>query len=183
MWMAATAVIALVADLTTKWMAMRYLSHLPECRYPVVPGVFDFYLQENTGGAFSLMRDSPAVITTLSVAALLVIFFWSLKIPRHVVSAQVAFGLIFGGAIGNLVDRLRFGHVVDFLHVYFRDWSYPTFNVADSCICVGICVVLLLSFFTHKLDARTAHAAVEESPEPEVRQLGAGNGQGGGSLP
>ena len=167
MWMAAAAVLALVADLTTKWMAVRFLSELPERRHPVVPGLFDFYLQENTGGAFSLMRDSPWVITVLSVAALVLIFVWSLKVPRNVLSAQVAFGLIFGGAIGNLIDRLRFGHVIDFLHLHYREWSYPTFNVADSCICVGIGVVLLLSLFTHKLEVRTAAAGVEHPPAGE----------------
>lgn len=159
MWMYIAAVLVLAADQLTKQIAVRALMHLPGYRYPVIPGTLDFYLQANTGGAFSLLRGYPIVITIFSVVAIALIFFWARKLPRSLVSARVAFGLIFGGAIGNLIDRISLNYVIDFIHVYYKDWVFPTFNVADSAITIGIILFLYLSLFTKKLDGNVVPAA------------------------
>ena len=152
MWLWLTATVVLVADIVTKMVATRALSELPGRRVSVIPGCFDFYLQENTGAAFSILRGHPEFITAFSVVAILFIVWWAHKMPRHVVSAQLAFGMIIGGAIGNLIDRVRLGYVVDFLHAYYRDHAFPTFNIADSGITIGITIFLFLSLFTKKLE-------------------------------
>jgi signal peptidase II len=162
MWLWLTAVAVLAADLISKAIATRALNQMPGRRFSVVPGTMDFYLQENTGAAFSILRGHPEIITIFSVIAVIFITVWALKLPRNVISAQIAFGMIIGGAVGNLIDRVRLGYVVDFIHVYYREWAFPTFNIADSGISVGIGIFLFLSLFTKKLDAPAKPA--EEAP-------------------
>lgn len=162
-----TGALVLLFDLLTKHIAVERLSRIPGSRVAVIPGFFDFYLQHNTGGAFSMGEKHPMVITALSVAAMILIFLWSRKISRRIVSAHIAFGLILGGATGNLIDRLRLHHVIDFLQVYYRDWYYPTFNLADSAICIGIGIFVILTVFTKKLDSAVDRAS-EQQPQPEA---------------
>ena len=176
-WLSAAAAFVVVADFVTKFVLTRMLSLVPAgfevtlamfCwpsrtetailagarggNIPVIPGFFDLFLQHNTGGAFSLLDQSPLLLLAVSLAALAWIVWWSLQVPRESVSAHVAFGLIIGGALGNLADRLRFGFVVDFLHFHHGEWYWPTFNVADIAICTGIGLLLCLSAFTNKLE-------------------------------
>jgi signal peptidase II len=167
MWLFLTAAAVLVADLSTKWLATSFLLQQPEFRVPVVPGLLDLSLQHNTGGAFSIFHERPYIITMFSLVAMGWIYLWSRKSPREVRIAHFSFGLILGGAAGNLIDRLRLGYVVDFVHVYHREWYWPTFNVADSAICVGIFLFVVLSVFTKKLDSPPRPVPVETgSGEP-----------------
>src|SRR5438876_12053289 len=116
MWMFLTAVVLFAADFATKWLAVRSLSETPGGRVQVIPGFLDFFLQANTGGAFSLFYEHPMIITIFSAAAICGIIFWSRKLPKEVIAVHISFGLILGGALGNLVDRIRFRHVIDFIH-------------------------------------------------------------------
>jgi signal peptidase II len=115
----------------------------------VVPGLIALTLVMNTGLAFGLLAGVPAgwrwIVGLLSVLALVVLLRIALRIlPSGGWREQTAMGLIFGGAIGNLIDRLRFGAVVDFVDVHFRGWHWPAFNVADSAITVGVAVLVLV---------------------------------------
>ena len=74
----------------------------------------------------------------LAAATLLAIFFWRRQLGLRLPAVQIAFGLLCGGIVGNLVDRLRHGHVIDFIDLHFGSYIYPTFNVADSCIFIGV---------------------------------------------
>lgn len=152
-WFCASFALVLILDLITKEMALRSL-HWPGHRIPVLPGFFDLHLQFNRGAAFSFMYDYPAVITVFSLLALSVIFVWSFRIPEKAVAAHLALGALVGGGIGNLIDRFRYGYVVDFLQLYYRSWSWPTFNAADTAITIGIGVIILLLIFTRSLDAQ-----------------------------
>jgi len=110
---------------------------------PVMRGFFNITHIHNPGGAFGLMANlSPALrsIIFLFISSLAVglIFYFYKKTPPNYPWLAAAFALIFGGAIGNLIDRLRFGFVVDFLDFYFGNLHWPAFNVADSAISVGI---------------------------------------------
>lgn len=156
-----TAALAFIADLVTKSIATHSLSDLPGHRVAVIPGYLDFLLAGNTGAAFSMLDGHAWVITAISIVAIAVIFLWSRKVPRNVLSAQISFGLIFGGAAGNLVDRFRFGYVVDFIHVYRGSWFFPTFNVADTAITIGIVLFIYLSLFTKKLEPQPVAEVVE----------------------
>ena len=166
MWMFITAAALFVADYATKWVAVRSLTETPGGRVPIIPGCLDFFLQHNTGGAFSLFYEHPMAITVFSAAAILGIAYWSRKLPKEVIAVHIAFGLILGGALGNLLDRIRFQYVIDFIHIYRGEWFWPTFNIADSGIVVGIGIFLYLSLFTRKLEpAKATKEIAAKCPE------------------
>jgi signal peptidase II len=117
----------------------------------IVPGFFDLTHVLNAGGVWGLGGDaSPAVrsLVFLALPALITAFaFWySLQLPPAERVRHVALALLVGGALGNLLDRLRLGHVVDFLLFHWKGrWSWPAFNVADTAICIGVGVLLVAS--------------------------------------
>jgi len=131
----------LILDQLTKALI---LEHLPlGGSIPVIPGFFDLTHVHNPGGAFGFLAGlSPAVRSLLFIAVsllaagLILYFYW--QTPPRQRFLPVGLALIFGGAVGNLVDRLRFGIVVDFLDVYAGTLHWPAFNVADSAITVGV---------------------------------------------
>jgi len=130
----------LLLDLATKALV---LAMLPLGKsVPVIPGFFDITHVHNPGGAFGFLAGMSAelrgvlfIAVSLLAAGLIVYFYWQTP-PGQ----RLAFGLalVFGGAVGNLVDRIRFGIVVDFLDVYVGDLHWPAFNVADSAITIGV---------------------------------------------
>jgi signal peptidase II len=123
-------------------------------RIEVIPGLFDITHARNAGGAFSFFANGPLeyrmvffVGTTLFAIVLLLVFFRKLR-SDEVLSAT-ALGVVLGGALGNLTDRLRFGEVVDFLDVHlFGGYTWPTFNVADSAIVIGVILLIVEIFLT-----------------------------------
>jgi signal peptidase II len=126
----------------------------------VVPGLVALTLVKNPGLAFGFLAGIPAgsrwLVGLLSLLALIVLFRVALRVlPRGGWREQAAIGLIFGGAVGNLIDRVRFGAVVDFVDVYFRGWHWPAFNVADSAITVGV-ALLALGLLTDRSPAASA---------------------------
>ncbi len=143
---ASLAVTIVVVDQITKLVV---LERLPQgVRVEVVDGLLAFTLVMNPGLAFGLLSNLPVawrwVVAALSIAALVVLARVALRVlPGGGWVDLAAIGLIFGGAVGNLVDRARFGAVIDFIDVYYRSWHWPAFNVADSAITVG---VLMLAF-------------------------------------
>jgi signal peptidase II len=115
---------------------------------PVVPGFFDLTFVLNPGAAFSLFATLPERIRVpffivVSVAAIVLIAVYRARHLRGHRLATVSLGLILGGAVGNLIDRVRFGVVVDFLDVHVYQYHWPVFNVADSAISVGVGLLLL----------------------------------------
>jgi signal peptidase II len=115
---------------------------------PVIPGFFNLTHIHNPGGAFGFLASQSAVVRTffflvVAFLAMGLILHFYLKTPPTHPTLSAAFALIFGGAVGNLIDRLRFGKVVDFLDFYIGALHWPAFNVADSAISVGITVFVL----------------------------------------
>lgn len=140
------AVVAL--DQASKWwiMATFRLHELQE----VVPGLFNLVYLHNSGAAFSLLASVEGVwkqwfFVVVAIAALAFILVLFKQYCVAAMAYTVAFGLIAGGAVGNLIDRLRFGSVVDFLDFYLGGYHWPAFNVADSAICVGVGLFLFLN--------------------------------------
>jgi signal peptidase II len=137
---AAWAGAALALDLGTKAAALRFLS--PSETLPVVNDFFNLVLAYNTGAAFSLLADegSPGQslkMAALACAALLPFIYFFLQASAGDRSRLAALGLIWGGALGNIHDRLRWGAVVDFLDFHWRGHHWPAFNLADLAICLG----------------------------------------------
>jgi signal peptidase II len=155
------AAVVVVLDQITKLIVLNRLT--PGVPVVVVEGFIALTLVMNPGLAFGLLAGIPAswrwLVGLLSLVALVVLLRVALRIlPSGGWREQAAIGLIFGGAVGNLIDRTRFGAVVDFVDVYYRDWHWPAFNVADSAITVGVATLALVV-----LVDRSPSAA---SPEP-----------------
>jgi len=138
----AVALAIAAADQLSKYLVWQWLTARPAHRVSIVPGVFDLFLQFNTGGAFSLFHDRPLVILVFALVAVAWMIWHVHRLAPHLWLERLALGLIVGGAIGNLIDRLRLGFVIDFFHVYWREWYWPTFNIADSAICVGVALYM-----------------------------------------
>ncbi len=108
---------------------------------------FQWTLAHNYGVAFSILNDGEGLQRyALSAFALIVagVFTWMMtRLPRNDGATKLAFSLVIGGALGNVIDRIRFGYVVDFIDVYWKSSHFPAFNIADSSICVGAAVLLI----------------------------------------
>src|SRR5580693_9049357 len=143
----ALAVLAL--DQATKLLVLRWLG--PTQERVVVDGFFRFVHWGNTGAAWSLFRDQNDLLAIVSIVALLGLFLWRRHFHIQSALGQISLGLIFGGIAGNLMDRLRYHQVIDFLRFYLnrrsgQEIGFPAFNVADSAICVGVGLLILLSW-------------------------------------
>jgi len=143
----ALAVVAL--DQTTKLLVLRWLG--PTQERVVIDGFFKFVHWGNTGAAWSLFRDRNDLLAMVSVLALLALFLWRRHFYIQSALGQISLGLIFGGIAGNLVDRLHHHQVIDFLRFYLyrrsgAELGFPAFNIADSAICVGVGLLILLSW-------------------------------------
>jgi signal peptidase II len=153
------ALLIIALDQVTKALVRRILGYADE--RVVVEGFFKFVHWGNTGAAWSLFRGNNLALAGVAVVALIILFFSRHHFGSRSPWGQVAFGLIVGGIIGNLIDRLRVGHVVDFLYFYLRqrgggEIGFPAFNVADSAICTGVGLVFLLTWKSeHKAKAVT----------------------------
>ena len=147
MTLAATvAVLILALDQATKVLALERLLAGEPVR--VFNGFFSLTLVLNPGLAFGMLGATPTawrwLVALLSVAALMVLAAVGLRLlPTGGPLAEIALGLVFGGAVGNLMDRWRFGAVVDFLDFYWRAYHWPAFNIADSAISVGVALLAL----------------------------------------
>lgn len=148
-WLLLVALAVLAADQITKaWItaSLPFGVHLEsEGAIPVVRGFFYLTHVGNTGAAWSLFSGRGPVLAVFAVATLAAIFLWRRALGLRATGTQVCFGLLCGGILGNLIDRLVRHHVVDFIDLHFGSYIYPTFNVADSGICVGVALYILLS--------------------------------------
>jgi signal peptidase II len=111
----------------------------------VIPGFFNLVHVGNTGAAWSMFTGQSVWLALLALVTLAAMFWWRRTLGLHYTAAQPAFGLLVGGILGNLVDRLLHGHVIDFLDFHFGGYVFPTFNIADSGICVGVFWYILWS--------------------------------------
>ena len=113
----------------------------------VVPGFFSLTHIHNPGGAFGFLSTQSTnvrniIFVLISAMAAGLIFYFYQKTPKNYPLLSTGFALIFGGALGNLIDRIRFGKVVDFLDFYIGNYHWPAFNIADSAISVGVAIFL-----------------------------------------
>ena len=111
----------------------------------VIDGFFYIIHVGNTGAAWSLFTGQTTLLALLALLTLVGIYYWRRALELDQRPVQLAFGLLCGGIIGNLVDRVIHGHVIDFLDLHFGDYIYPTFNVADAGICIGVTIYLIHS--------------------------------------
>jgi signal peptidase II len=142
----ALAAAVIVLDLWTKALVLARIE-LHEA-IPVIPNFFQLVHVRNTGAAFGIganagSRIVPMLLNAGAIAVFCVVVVYALRSAVTDRVLQTGLHLILGGAVGNLLDRFRFGYVVDFLDVYVRNHHWPAFNVADSAICIGIALLFL----------------------------------------
>lgn len=133
-----SAFIALL-DQGIKWWMTQFLSY-GESK-TVIPGLFDLSLVHNTGGAFGLFARHTFVFILLSVVTILFLLLFYRQYRISTPSVVWPVGLVLGGAVGNLIDRVRLGYVIDFFDFYAGPYHWPAFNIADSGICIGLAVL------------------------------------------
>ena len=141
----------ILLDQLTKWLIQKNIPYGSEI--PIIPGFFSLVHVSNTGAAFSLLQGNNLFFIVLGALALAVVFFllmrnqWETEPSRRLHwTTTVSFALLAAGILGNLIDRLVKGSVVDFLHFYIGEYAWPSFNVADSCICIAAGLLILSSF-------------------------------------
>ena len=139
LWLLGVVVFAL-DQLTKGWINARlpFGSYGPGASVTVFPNFFYLVHVGNTGAAWSMFAGASLWLALLAAGTLVAIFLWRRPLGLRSPSAQIAFGLLCGGIAGNLVDRVSHGHVIDFLDFHFGSYIYPTFNVADMGICIGV---------------------------------------------
>lgn len=142
-----------IADQFTKWLVYRNIEI--GTGFNVIPGFFDIIHVRNTGAAFGMLQGIPEPIRTafflgITIIAFIAIFMVFIKIKEKSWLLKMVFSLVIAGALGNLTDRFIHGEVVDFLSVYIRSFRWPTFNLADTYISIGMVGLLLHIFLMPK---------------------------------
>jgi signal peptidase II len=145
------ALVIIIDQLTKLWIMTSFALYEQQ---NVIPGLFDLVYVTNTGAAFGFLAGSKNLLRQVffvgvAIVALVVIVYAYGHLKRQGKIFVYALGLIGGGAIGNLIDRLRFGSVVDFLDFYLGSYHWPAFNAADSAITVGVGLFLLGTLLQH----------------------------------
>jgi signal peptidase II len=144
------ALLTLVLDQYTKGLVVE---HIELYQAVQVNSFFNLTHVYNYGAAFSFLHDAGGwqrwFFTVVAFAVVAMLLWWLKQLSRSQVILPMAFCLIIGGALGNAYDRLVLGHVIDFLVVYYQEWVWPAFNVADSAICLGA-VLLIVDMFKNK---------------------------------
>lgn len=183
LFLALLSIFVLVADLGSKWWAVKALEkdgfRLPAKE--IIKGRLAFVLARNPGGAWGMFHDQPEKVrkpffVVVSIVAVVVIVGMYRKLDKKQRALKWGLPLVLGGALGNLVDRVRYGQVIDFIDVVYwktklgieRHW--PTFNVADIAICIGVLLMAVDFLFPHKRPAvaRKPAPAAPATPQPKA---------------
>ena len=137
------SVVIVIADQVTKYFALK---HLMRSEIAIAP-FLNFALAFNTGAAFSFLSDAGGWqnLFFVGVAAVvsIIILFMIRRLGANDLQVAIALMLVLGGAVGNVIDRVRYGYVVDFIDVYYQSWHWPTFNIADSAITIGAILLVM----------------------------------------
>ncbi len=149
--------IALPLVLACDWITKYAVQHLVPLygATPVIGGVFNLTYVKNTGAAFGLFAGDinpfrTVFFAAITIGAVGVIFLIFRRVKENAVLAPLSLAMIMAGAIGNLVDRIRWGYVIDFLDFHWHEYHWPAFNVADSAITVGVILLLIENLFLQR---------------------------------
>jgi signal peptidase II len=139
----------LLLDRWTKWLIDTRL--VLNQTIVVIDGLFNITYVQNTGVAFGILNTvqssmKSTILAILTIGAIIGVIVYSLRTPLTQRLLQAALSLILAGALGNLYDRIRYGYVIDFIEVYFHDYRWPSFNIADSAITTGVAFLAIEMF-------------------------------------
>ena len=147
------SLVVVIFDQWTKWLAETNLTFLEPV--PIIEPFLNWTLAYNYGAAFSFLADAGGwqkwFFAGLALLMSLFLIGYLAKAPRQAKLLSLGLALVLGGAVGNLIDRLLHGHVIDFIHVHYADvWHYPIFNIADIGICIGVALIVIDMLFLEK---------------------------------
>lgn len=145
------SIVLLTLDQITKWVVSTEMSLYQTI--DILP-VFNFTYVHNYGAAFSFLSEAGGwqkyFFSIIAITISVLLIYWLKKLPATNKLLCSAYALVLAGAIGNLIDRLVHGYVIDFLHVYYQQYDFPVFNIADVAISIGAALLLLDAFFEQK---------------------------------
>jgi signal peptidase II len=158
------AVVVLAIDQITKWIVVKTLPISLYDEKILIPGFFKFVHWDNTGAAWSMFSGHNSVLIGVMVVAVIALILTRHHFDSHTLMGQVAFGFIFGGIAGNLVDRLYHHEVVDFIRFVMEqrgggEIGFPAFNIADSAICTGVGLIFLISWKNEQTPKKPAESS------------------------
>lgn len=149
MWIYVVLILVIVAiDQLSKWLVVLYVK--PIDTVPLIQNIFHLTYSENTGAAFSILQGKQTFLVLVTAIAMTVMFVYLMKwsTQQGDIFAKIAFAMLIGGGIGNLIDRIRLGYVVDFFDARFI--NFAVFNMADSFVVVGVGLYLITQIFVKK---------------------------------
>lgn len=153
-WLWLSAVLIAFDQVTKYWAESALAPYQP---VPVLP-FLNWTLVFNPGAAFSFLSDAGGwqrwLFTALAIGVSGLLVYWLRQTPRSQRLVGIAYALILAGAIGNVIDRIRYGHVVDFIDVHWRGWHFPAFNIADAAITLGAVALIASLLFPQRAAAR-----------------------------
>ncbi len=141
-WILITVVVV-IFDQVTKWLAVKYL--IPVGTFPIIEDALHLTYLENPGAAFGMMKNNRWVFLIISTLAIIGIIVYLIRFAPKNKLCQLSLAFILGGGIGNMIDRLALGYVVDFID--FRLINFAVFNVADSFVCIGAALLIIYVLF------------------------------------
>jgi signal peptidase II len=163
--------LSLALDQWTKALARVHLRPLgPFKPKVVIDGFFNLRYSENPGVAFGMLQQIPGgkfVLTALAVAAIVLVLMYLRRTNSDAARLHVALGLVGGGALGNVIDRITFGRVTDFIVWHVKGHEWPTFNIADAALCIGV-GLMMLDMLLHRPTATPPDASPSATPRSSV---------------
>jgi len=145
-WLLLTVAV-LIADFGSKFFIHHTFDYGESIRWL---NFFSISYYRNTGAAFSILEGQRLLLAAIALIISLLIVYMLYKNDRNKKLESFSLALVLGGALGNLIDRIYYGFVIDFLDVNFGSWHYPTFNIADCAICIGIAIFIFSNYKTKK---------------------------------
>lgn len=146
------SIFTLIIDILTKQLVINMM--IEDESIIIIKNFFSITFAKNTGVAFSFLEGKiPLIIVMTSIVILLILKYLKMANPNR--GEIICYGLIIGGAIGNLIDRVVYGYVIDFLDFNLFDYPFPIFNIADTAIVIGIFILLILSFIESRNEFET----------------------------
>lgn len=156
-WLAVSVLVIVLDQITKQWV----LNSLPEyTAIPVIDGFWNWYRTYNTGAAFSFLANAGGwqtwFFTGLAFIISALLMFWMTRTPRSDWRTALPYALIIGGAIGNVIDRIQHGHVIDFIQWYVGSYYWPAFNLADAAIVGGAIGIIVFGIFSKEKPSNNA---------------------------
>lgn len=142
------SILLIVLDQLSKWWIVQHME-----LYQSITVISDFFYitsHRNRGAAFGILQEQRWFFIVVTICVVIAIIVFMVKMKKETILTKIALSFVLGGAVGNMIDRIQTGEVVDFFHFQFGSYHFPIFNVADSAICVGVVLFLIANLLDYK---------------------------------